>query len=111
MCSYACCIFLKKISWPLEKAKSRHQKNNERHNKRGAQRPAQSGAYTPHSTFYRSQESRSLHIFHRLPSNTVYSQRCGEQGIRKKYRVVLSAVLFGGHPGVVVLPYGGNLRQ
>ena len=35
----------KKIPWPLEKAKSRQQKNNE-HHKQGAHRPAQSGVHT-----------------------------------------------------------------
>ena len=29
MCSYALCLFIKNKSWPLEKAKSRQQKNNE----------------------------------------------------------------------------------
>ena len=41
-------------------------------------------ACTPHCTLYSSQESRSLHIFRRFPSDAVYSQRCGYQGIRKK---------------------------
>ena len=34
-------------------------------------------ACTPHCTLYSNQESRSLHIFQHLPSDAVYSQRCG----------------------------------
>ena len=45
MYSYAFCLFLKKISWMLEKAKSRQQKNKEKH-RQAAQRPAQSGVHT-----------------------------------------------------------------
>ena len=73
MCSYTFSLLFKKMSWPLEKEKSRQHKNNEQH-KQGAQDRA---AGTPHSTFYSSQESPSLHIFQYLPSDTVYTQRCG----------------------------------
>ena len=34
-------------------------------------------ACTQHSTLYSGQESRSLHIFQRLPSDAVYSHHCG----------------------------------
>ena len=44
---YVC--FSQKKSWPLEKAKSRQQKNNGQH-EQGAQRPAQSGVHTAQHT-------------------------------------------------------------
>ena len=63
-------------SWPLEKAKSRQQTNNDQH-KQGAQRQHREGC-TQHSTLYSCQESHSQHIFRRHPSDAAYSQCCGE---------------------------------
>ena len=34
-------------------------------------------ACTLHSTLYSCQETHSLHMFQRLPSDAAYSQRCG----------------------------------
>ena len=46
-----------KLSWTLEKAKSRQQKNNEQHSKGRLHNDDHRAARTPHSTLYSSQES------------------------------------------------------
>ena len=42
-------FILKKMSWPLKKAKSRQRRNNEQH-KRGAKQPEQSGVHSANHT-------------------------------------------------------------
>ena len=75
MCSYAFCLFLKKYRgrWKRQSHGNKITTNitGELHNDQYM------AASTPHSTLYSRQESRSLHIFQRLPSDAVYSHHCG----------------------------------
>ena len=75
-------LIYQKISWPLEKAKSRHGKNNKQH-KQSAQRPAQRSFHAAQQTLQRGIPQPA--VFQRLRSDAVYSRRCGKQGIKKKY--------------------------
>ena len=73
MCSYTFCIFPKNKSWTFEKQSHGNKRTT---NSTGALHKDQHrAACTPHRTFYSSQESRSLHIFQHLPSDSVESHR------------------------------------
>ena len=73
---YVFCLFLKKVSWPLEKAKPRQPKKNNDSTSR-VHNDQHRAACTPLCTSCSSQESRRRYIFQRLSSDAAYSQRCG----------------------------------
>ena len=75
-------VYFSKITWPLEKEKAKTTKEH---------RTAQCGVHnyqhiavsTPYSTLSSSEDSRSLYMVQRLPSDAAYSQRCGWAYVKK----------------------------